>query len=181
MKKTVLTFGLISGGILSALTATMMPLCLNGTIPSDNMELIGYATMALAFVAVFFGIRSYREQHNGGTITFGKAFKVGLLITLITCAVYVIAWEIVYWGFIPDFGDKFAAITLEKMKAGGATPDAMIKAEAEMARFKVLYRNPFFNVGMTFLEIFPVGLIVTLVSAAILRRKTPGAPAVATA
>ena len=96
-------------------------------------------------------------------------------------AVYVIAWEIVYWGFIPDFGDKFAAITLEKMKANGATPEAMVKAEAEMARFKELYKNPLFNVGITFLEIFPVGLIVTLVSAAILRKKAPGAPAVATA
>lgn len=181
MKKTVLTFGLLSGGILSAISSIMMPLCLNGMIPSENMELIGYATMVLAFVAVFFGIRSYRERHGGGTITFGKAFKVGLLITLITCAVYVIAWEIVYWGFIPDFGDKFAAITLEKMKAGGATPEAMVKAQAEMARFKELYKNPLFNVGITFMEIFPVGLVVTLVSAAILRRKTPGAPAVATA
>lgn len=181
MKKTVLTFGLISGGILSALSSIMMPLCLNGVIPSENMELMGYATMALAFLAVFFGIRSYRERHGGGTITFGRAFKVGILITLITCAVYVIAWEIVYWGFIPDFGDKFAAITLEKMKAGGATPDAIVKAEAEMARFKELYKNPLFNVGITFMEIFPVGLIVTLVSAAILRRKTPDAPAVATA
>jgi hypothetical protein len=179
MKKTVLTFGLISGGVLSAITAIMMPLCLNGTIPSENMELMGYATMALAFFAVFFGIRSYREQHNGGTITFGKAFKVGILITLITCAVYVIAWEIVYWGFIPDFGDKFAAITLEKLKAGGATPEAMTKAEAEMARFKELYKNPLFNVGITFMEIFPVGLIVTLVSAAILRRKAPAALATA--
>src|SRR5262245_40457122 len=111
MKKTVLTFGLISGAILSTISSIMMPLCLNGTIPSANMELIGYATMVLAFVAVFFGIRSYRERQNGGTITFGRAFKVGILITLITCVIYVAAWEIVYWGFIPDFGDKFAAIT----------------------------------------------------------------------
>jgi hypothetical protein len=175
MERTVLTFGVISGAILATMTAVMMPLCMNGTISMRNSELLGYTTMALAYIAVFFGIRSYRERNNGGTITFGKAFQVGILITLVTCAVYVIGWEIVYWGFMPDFGDKYAAFTLENMKTGGATPAALAKAQAEMARFKELYRNPLFNIGMTFLEVFPVGLIVTLVSAAILRKKTPTA------
>jgi len=181
MKKVVLKFGLISGVIISTLTAIVVPLCMNGTIDMTDGQVIGYTMMALAYIAVFLGIRSYRDQNNGGTITFGRAFKVGILITLVTCAVYVIGWEIVYWGFIPDFGDKYAAFALEKMKADGATPAALAKAQAEMERFKVLYRNPLFNVGMTFLEIFPVGLIVTLVSAAILRKKTPNAPVVATA
>ncbi len=180
MKKTVLIFGLISGGILATMTAIMMPLCMNGTIDFSYGEIIGYTSMALAFIAVFLGIRSYREHQGGGAITFGKAFKVGILITLVTCAVYVIGWQIVYWNFIPDFGDKFAAYTLEKMRADGATADALTKAQSDMARFQELYKNPFFNVGITFLEVFPVGLIVTLVSAAILRKKTPVAPAAAT-
>lgn len=179
MKKTVLLFGLISGGILATMTAIMMPLCMNGTIDFRNSEILGYTSMALAFIAVFFGIRSYRERQGGGTITFGKAFQVGLLITLVTCAVYVIGWEIVYWNFIPDFGDKFAAYTLEKMRADGATAEALAKAQTDMARFRELYKNPLYNVGITFLEVFPVGLIVTLVSAAILRKKTPAAPAAA--
>jgi hypothetical protein len=175
MKRTVLTYGLLSGAILATMTAVMMPLCMNGTISMSNSEILGYTAMALAFIAVFFGIRSYRERNNRGTITFGKAFQVGILITLVTCAVYVIGWEIVYWGFMPDFGDKYAAVALERMQNDGATPAALAKAQTEMARFKVLYRNPFFNIGMTFLEVFPVGLIVTLVSAAILRKKTPTA------
>lgn len=181
MKKTVITHGLISGGILATLTAIMMPLFMNGTIDMRNSQVLGYTAMILSFVAVFFGIRSYRERNNGGAITFGRAFKVGILITLITCAVYVIGWEIVYWTFLPDFGDKYAAFALEQMRADGATPAAMAKAQTDMARFKELYKNPFFNVGITFLEVFPVGLIVTLVSAAILRKKTPPGPSPAAA
>lgn len=174
MKRIVLKYGLISGGILAILFAITLPLFLNGTITMRSSQLIGYTSMVLSFIAVFFGIRAYRDGQNGGTITFGKAFKVGILITLVTCAVYVIGWEIAYWGFLPDFGDKYAALVLEEMKADGATPAALAEATANMEKFKELYKNPFFNVGMTFLEVFPVGLIVTLVSAAILRKKTPG-------
>jgi hypothetical protein len=126
--------------------------------------------MFLAFLAVFFGIRSYREK-TGGAITFGKAFKVGILISLVTCAVYVVGWEIVYWGFMPDFGDRYAALTLENLRKEGATPEKIAETEKQMASFKEWYRNPLLNVAVTFMEIFPVGLIVTLVSAAILRRK----------
>ena len=180
MKNTVIKYGLISGVILATLTAIMMPLCMNGTIEMQNSQVLGYTMMALAFIAVFLGIRSYRDRQNGGVITFGKAFQVGILITLVTCAVYVIGWEIVYWGFIPDFGDKFAAFTIEKMKAEGASAAAVAKAQTDMARFAELYRNPFFNVAVTFIEVFPVGLVVTLVSAAILRKKTPDAPSAAT-
>lgn len=178
MKRIVLTFGLVSGGILAALTAVMLPLCMNGTIRFESSELLGYSMMVLAFLAVFFGVRTYRENVQGGSITFGRAFRVGILITLVTCAVYVIGWEIVYWGFLPDFGDTYAAHVLEKLKAEGASPEKLAVETAKMDSFRKMYRNPFFNVGMTFLEVFPVGLVVTLVSAGILRRK-PAAGAVA--
>jgi hypothetical protein len=161
----------MSGVILSTLAAITVPLVMNRTLEMKNGEILGYTSMALAFIAVFLGIRSYRENQGGGAITFGRAFKVGILITLITCAVYVIGWEIVFWGFIPDFGDKYAAFALEKMARDGATSAELAKATAEMERFKVLYRNPLFNVAVTFVEVFPIGLIVTLVSAAILRKK----------
>jgi len=176
MKKTVLTFGLISGGILMAMMAITVPLCING----DHTELLGYflgyTSMILAFLLVFFGIRSYRENAAGGSITFGRAFKVGILITLITCAMYVVTWEIVYYGFIPDFADKYAAHQIAAMQKSGATAAAIAETKQKMAEFAVAYRNPLYNIGMTFLEVFPVGLIMTLISAAILRRK----PAMAT-
>lgn len=179
MKKTVLKFGLISGGLLSALVAITLPLCLAGKIHFRYQELLGYTEMALAFIAVFFGIRSYRENHGGGMITFGRAFKVGILITLITCAVYVIGWEIVYWGFLPDFGDKYAVLHIEMLRQEGASPERLAIEQERMKQFMQLYKNPFFNVGMTFMEVFPVGLIVTLVSAAILRKKAPSVLATA--
>jgi hypothetical protein len=175
MKRIVLTFGLISGAILAAMFAISVPLATSGRIDFDKSEIIGYASMVLAFLLVFFGIRSYRDNVNGGTITFGRAFKVGLLITLVCCAVVVISWEIVYFGFIPDFGEKYAAFTMETMREKGATEAEITAAEKNMAKFTELYKNPLINAGITFLEVFPVGLIVTLVSAAILRKKsTPG-------
>ena len=174
MQSIVLKHGLIAGGILIVAFAVTLPL-------GVHSEVVGYTSMVLAFLLVFFGIRAYREE-LGGAIGFGKAFQVGILITLVTCAIYVVSWEIVYWGFWPDFLDQYNAHALAKLRAAGATEAAIREAQAKMASFAKLYANPLFNVGMTFLEIFPVGLIMTLVSAAILRRKqAPGAPAVAAA
>jgi len=182
MKKIVLTFGLISGGILLAMGAVILPLCMSGVIDFDNSEIVGYSAMVLAFLLVFFGIRTYRENVGGGAITFGRAFKVGILITLITCAVYVVSWEILYFNFFPDFADRYAEHMIEKMRADGASLAAVEAERKKMADFKELYANPLINVGITFMEVFPVGLIVTLVSAAILRRKpTPGTPSTAAA
>lgn len=177
MKRILLTRGLASGAILAALTLITLPLYRNGTIDFADSELLGYTAMVLAFLLVFFGIRTYRQEVGGGSIGFGKAFQVGILITLITCAFYVLAWQIVYWGFWPDFLDQFQAYQLEKMRAAGESADTIAKMREDMATFARLYRNPFFNVAITFLEVFPVGLIVTLVSALILRRRpAPGSP-----
>ena len=89
MKKTVLTFGFISGAIMAVMMFGTMLLIRN--IGFDKAEIVGYTGMVLAFLMVFFGIRSYRENISGGTITFGRAFAVGILITLISCICYVVA------------------------------------------------------------------------------------------
>ena len=180
MKRIVWKFGLLAGAFLAALTGIAFPFFFSRGVNMASSQVVGYAAMILAFMAVFFGIRSYRETVGGGTITFGKAFQVGILIALIASAMYVAGWEIAYWGFIPDFGDRYAAMTIEKLRAGGATAAEIARQEAAMARFKELYKNPLINVGMTFLEIFPVGLLVTLVSAGILRKR-PDQPSPATA
>jgi len=169
MKRIVWVSGLISGGILAAVMAVTMPLANNGTL--RHSELIGYSSMVLAFVMVFVGIRSYRENVGGGTMTFGKGFQVGILITLIGSAIYVLSWEIIYFNFLPDFMDRYAASLLRKMQAAGATPAAMAAKQRELAGLQRLYKNPLINIGMTFMEVFPVGLIVTLMSAAILQRR----------
>jgi hypothetical protein len=175
VKPIVVRYGLISGAVLAVLTAIHLPLVMQGRLDLSVAAYVGFTSMFLAFLAVFFGIRAYRDTTGGGAITFGRAFKVGILIALVTCAVYVVAWQIVFWGFIPDFGDKYAALTLADLRAKGAPPEEIAKMEQQMASFKVWYKNPFLNVAVTFVEVFPPGLIVTLISAAILRKKRDAA------
>jgi hypothetical protein len=127
----------------------------------------------------FFGIRSYRDNVQNGHITFGKAFLVGLSITVISCLCYVLTWEIIYYNFMPDFMDKYAAHILQKMQASGATAAAIQQKSEELNKFKVMYKNPLFNAVLTFIEPFPVGLLITLLSAAVLRKEAPSEPAVA--
>jgi len=172
MKRIVLTFGLISGAIMSVLMLSTVPFM--HKIGFNRGMVIGYTTMVLAFLLVFFGIRSYRENVGNGYISFGRALSVGLLIMLITCAFYVITWEFVYFNFMPDFAEKYGAFMLDNMRAAGASAQEIAAKAEEMKRFKVLYDNIFFNVAMTFLEPLPVGLIMTFVSAAILRKRRQG-------
>lgn len=176
MRKTVLRFGLASGAVVIALSAVMMPLFMHGVVDFGHSEVLGYTIMVLSFMLVFFGVRSYRENVAGGAIGFGRAFQVGLLITLVACAMYVVGWEIAYFNFFPDFLPRYSAHVLAKMRASGASPADLQRTTAEMADLARHYDNLLFNSAITFMEIFPVGLIVTLLSAAILRRK-PTAPA----
>jgi hypothetical protein len=169
MKRIVLTFGLIAGALLSLMMVVNTAFI--DQIGFDRGEVIGYTTMVLAFLMVFFGIRSYRDHVAGGTIRFGKAFRVGILIALIASACYVVTWQIIYYQMMPDFVERYAAHMLEKARKLGATQQELAAKAAEMARFRELYRNPFINAGITFIEVFPIGLVMTLVSAGILGRR----------
>lgn len=169
MKKTIITFGLISGAISVIMMVTTM--LISNKINVDRGLYIGYATIVLSFLLVFFGIRSYRDNNAGGQITFAKAFGVGICITLISCICYVITWEILYFNFMHDFMDKYGAHVIEKAKAAGASAIAIQQKTEELRKYKEMYENPLINAAMTFLEPFPVGLLITIVSAAILRKK----------
>jgi hypothetical protein len=174
MKKIIIIYGLIAGILVSILmlsTVNYLSHC-EGSVDYDTSMLIGYASMLLAFSLVFVGIRNYRDKYNGGIISFGKAFKIGLVIVLIASTIYVVAWLIDYFFFIPDFMEKYAAHTLEQLKASGASQIEIDKQANEMANFATMYKNPFFNAMMTYAEILPVGLVVTLISSLILKRKT---------
>ena len=172
MKRVVIVFGLISGAISSALMFLTLPLINRGTINFKNGEVIGYTAIFLSFLLVFFGIRAYREN-AGGTISFGRAFSVGILITLISCVFYVVSWEIIYFNFMPDFLDKYSSYAIEEVRQKGGSDAAIAAKKTEMDKMKVMLRNPAINAAMTFIEPFPVGLVVTLVSAGILRRRSP--------
>jgi Protein of unknown function (DUF4199) len=168
MKRTVLTFGLISGAVSSVMMLGTVPFM--HRIGFDHGLVVGYTAIVLSFLLVFFGIRSYREQ-AGGAITFGRAFTVGILITLISCVFYVATWELIYFKLQPEFMDKWEAYAVEKVRADGGTPEAVEATRRQMRSFKVAYDNPLTNAAYTFIEPFPVGLLVTVISAAALRRK----------
>jgi hypothetical protein len=172
MKRTVLIFGVISGLISSAMMFVTLPLINRGTINFDNGEVIGYTAIFLSFLLVFVGIRVHREN-NGGAITFGRAFTVGILITLISCAFYVASWEIISHEFMPDFAEKYAAAMVTKLHEKGASDAVIAEKKKQMDQMKAMLKNPAIDVAMTFIEPFPVGLVVTLVSAGILRKKQP--------
>ena len=183
MKKTVLTFGLIAGAMISVLMDSSLLLA-DKIGSGHNSMILGYTMMVASFLLVYFGIRSYRDNNLGGKISFGRAFACGILITLITTVCYVGTWEILYFNFMPHFMDSYFAAQIHKVQASGldaATTAAQVSA---IQRSQQLYQNPFVNMAYTFIEPLPVGLIITLISAAILRRKAPvepaGAPAVMT-
>ena len=174
MKRVVLIFGLISGLISSAMMFLTMPLVNNGTVDHKNGYVVGYTAIVLSLLLVFFGIRSYREN-SGGTITFGRGVAVGLLITLISCVFYVVSWEIIYYNMMPDFVDRWSAHAVSELREKGAPESVIAAKKKEMAEMKKMLDNPLINAAMTFIEPFPVGVIVTLISAAILRRRSPAA------
>jgi uncharacterized membrane protein (DUF485 family) len=169
MKKIVLTFGLISGAVSSAMMLITLPFI--DRIGFDRSEVIGYTTIVVSSLVVFFGVRSYRDNVAGGAVTFGRAFGVGLMITLISCACYVITWEFIYFNLTPDFADKYAAYAMDRARAAGASAQALEATASQMRQFKEMLDRPLMNAAVTFVEPFPIGLLVTLISAAVLRRK----------
>ena len=169
MRKIVLTFGLIAGAILSVMMLVTIPF--QDQIGFDKGAIIGYSTMVLAFMMVFFGVKSYRDNVAGGSVTFGRAFLVGILITLVASVCYVVTWQVIYYKITPDFMDKYSAYAMEQAKASGATEVQIATQKKEMAEFMEMYKNPFVNIAFTFIEPLPVGIVFTLVSAGVLSRK----------
>jgi len=166
MKKTVLTYGLISGVIAAVLMLAHVPFMDGGS----KGLIVGYTGIVLSALLIFFGVRSYRENVGNGKISFGRGFAVGILIALISAACYVAAWEVVYYSS-PGIADHVFDKQVEDLKDQGA-PQAEIDAAAvQVESFKKLYANPLVNVAFTFIEPFPVGILMTLISAFILRRK----------
>jgi hypothetical protein len=167
MKKTVLTYGFISGGIAAALMLATLPFMDGG----GKGYIFGYTGIVLSALLVFFGVRSYRENVGGGRISFGRGFAVGILITLISCSCYVATWQLIYYKISPGIGDKIFNGQIERLKTSGAPQEKIDAAERQAKFFKKIAANPFLHVGMTFIEPFPIGLAITAISAAILRRK----------
>ncbi len=127
--------------------------------------------MLLAFSLIFVGVKNYRDKYSNGSVSFGKAFKIGLLITMVASTVYALVWLVDYYYFVPDFMDKYADFSIQQSKREGATAAELQQEVAKMNEYKEMYKNPFVILLMTYAEILPVGLIVSLLCALILRKK----------
>lgn len=172
MKKYVWTYGLAGGLIVS----TLMYLSFFFIISDDpgSMkygEIAGYISMLLALSTVFFGVKTYREEALGGHITFKKAFLTGLTMVLIASALYVFSWMIYAYFVDPDFMDQYFESSIEALRKSGEPLEEIERQINNMQQYKESYKNPFIQIGVTFLEIFPVGLLVSLFSAAVLKKK----------
>jgi hypothetical protein len=172
MKRTIVIYGLLAGAVVSAFMSTTMLLTANDTLhcTSAVSMVIGYLEMLIAFTFIFVAIKTYRDKQNNGIISFGKAFGMGLLIALIASTLYVITWAIVYKNFLPDFMDKYSATMIEQAKASssGAALQAKI---GEINNAKEMYATPLGFTLFTYAEILPVGILVSLIAALVLKRK----------
>ena len=168
MLRTILKYGVIAGLVVGGfMFATFLGF--DGMPPLKYGMWIGYTTMLVALSAVFVGIKRHRDVDRGGVIGFWPAFGVGLGISFVAGIFYVVAWEAVQAVSGMDFATSYSQAMLESARTKGASAEALAKMSAEMAAFKLQYADPLFRLPMTFVEIFPVGVLVSLVSAALLR------------
>ena len=174
MRKVTIVFGLLAGVIVSIFLVITMTLCEKGAIDLDSSDIVGYGGMVIALSMIFFGIKSYRDNYGSGIIKFTTGLKVGLLITLVASVVYAAAGE-AYYQISPDsqlaLMDKYADHQLNSMTAKGASSLDIEQKSKEMADLKEMYKNPLLRFAMTLVIISPVGIVITLISAGILRKK----------
>lgn len=171
MKRIILIYGLIAGAIIGGMLLITVPLYNSGTLNFGNGELLGYSTMTIAFALIFFGVKSYRDKELNGVISFGKAVQVGLLITLVAAVVYALCWEIAYSQYGESFTRGMTQHYMENLKAKGASAEELAQAQARFDNFSEMYKSPVIRFSLTMLEPTPVGILLTLLTGALLRRK----------
>jgi hypothetical protein len=170
MKKIIWVCGVVAG-IISVSWGILSAGVLSDSLSLNTRMIFGYATMLLSFSLIFVAIKNYRDNYNSGQITFGKALRIGLLITLIASTVYVVVWMIDYSYFVPDYGDKYQAQAIAEMKASGVSAAEIQRQAAEIASSMAKYKSsPAFRAMFTYLEIVPVGIVVSLIAALILKK-----------
>jgi len=167
MRKNIIICGLIAGLIV---TVWMLGQMVN-LFKIEGSLWLGYTTMLVAFSLIFVAVKNSRDRYSDGTISFGKAFKIGLMITLIASTIYVVVWQFDYKYFASDYLDKYYAHQIADMKAKGASAAEISKATLNAQSFIKSYQNPLVNIAITYGEILPMGLVVSLIAALILKRK----------
>lgn len=168
MLRTIVFYGLIGGLIVAVPMFSLLVLNEDSHSSSGSM-ITGYALMILGLSMVFVGVKSYRDKVRGGVIKFLPAFLLGLGISFAASLVYVIGWEIVLYLTNYTFAADYAAATIAAAEAKGMPAAELEALREQYAEFEQMYANPLFRLPMTFIEIFPVGLIISLITALLLR------------
>ncbi len=167
MKKLILTYGTIAGLIVIA----MFFVTFSGWLPDFKYaELLGYTTMVLAFSSIFIATNYYKKNIDD-ELSFKEALKIGLGITLVATVIYIVAWMIMSNTIAKDFMAEYFQSSVEQLKASDLSQEEIDAKITEMKNFQELYKNPFVKIGITFMEIFPVGLVISLISAFIFKTK----------
>ena len=164
MNNIIVKNGLFGSIIVSALLV-FVTMYMKANPEKEVSMMIGFAVMILAFFFVAWGIKQQRDANNG-LITFGKAFMIGLWITLIISTIYVLVWLIILYNFFPNFAEHYTDMAIEK-----ASPEEVAKVTEEMNSFKEMYKNPIWVILFTYMEILPLGIVFSLISALILKKK----------
>lgn len=170
MKKTVIRYGLFSG--LFMFLFFMVDSFLFASSNFDTREILGWVGIVLSTIFIFFGIKYYRDRYNNGLITFGKGMALGLLILIVPSLVFGI-FNVVYVALNPEFMDSYYAYQVSKIKASLPAAEAAVQIE-QLAKDKEMFGSPAIQFFAMFLSVFAVGLIVTVISALVLRRRSLG-------
>jgi len=164
-----LVYGSIAGLIVIAVIVASLAL----DLPSHaTTEWLGYLVMLVAMSLIFVGVKRYRDVECGGVIRFGRALALGSAIAAVAGVIYVIGWELNVAFSGRDFMGEYSKGIIDSMRVEGASASTIAAKQAEMRSFAEMYRNPIVRLPLTFIEIFPVGLLVALVSAGLLRDPT---------
>ena len=171
MQKIVLTYGLIAGAIVSVMILGSVPLWNRGILNFSNSEVVGYTTIVIALSMIFFGIKSCRDYQFNGSISFWQGVKIGLMITLIGSVMYVLAWQVSFNFLPPDFTERMWQHFIDNAKNDAGNEAELDAALRQIETWKEWYKNPLLRFALSLMEIIPVGIIITIISAAILRKK----------
>ncbi|NBP69571.1 MAG: DUF4199 domain-containing protein [Cytophagia bacterium] len=171
MKKIILINGLIAGALVSLMLVITQYIFRSNNTTLDYGMLIGFSTMIIALSLIFVAIKTYRDRHQNGAITFGKAFQIGILIAVMASFMYATTWEIYFNTAGADFVEWYTKAQMDKLAQEGASEAAIAEMKTSLDNMATMYKNPIMRFSMTLMEIFPVGLIITLISAGLLRKK----------
>ena len=171
MRKIILINGFIAGVIVSAFMLSSWILMQNGYLDMNNGMLVGYTTMVISLSLIFFGIKTYRDQYNAGRVSFGKGLTIGLLITLIASILYAASWQVFSYTVATDFSEAYIDHQLEELRSEGVAEAEIQEERAVLERNAKLYDIPVVRFLITMMELLPVGLIISLIAAGILRKR----------